>query len=263
MSTSDFDLRVHFPASNVFRMLVWSTYYDGRHVVLSRTESGINKALDHVLKNNRDLPKVEGLYIIQTGSPPGDILDQVREDNRLRALEDFKFFVTYEWSNAKKHGFKLPPYIVACPCKGKGCDECEGYAFQVKDPAMLERAFDVGYSEWATKTHRKTSGQTYPLESDVLSRLDLMVAEGEFGHHHQGVRLRPVKTDNVFDRPLFFYRVLETLPIPNQVGQAEKELKKKELRDQQEAKAFRKARKEEERLLIIDRTQFLNRIFQS
>lgn len=147
MNPLDTTPRVHYPASEKKLMLVWYTHNEGTHIILAKTQDGLEKTFTSVSKKFSELPEVQSVSLIQTGRPSDELLLRIRQRRESRILDEFKSWIFCAvYTAVTYHNLPAPFFIGSCSCEN-GCDECDGYKFSLQGLSWGE-AFKRGADTW-------------------------------------------------------------------------------------------------------------------
>lgn len=211
--TDIFQLKVAYPYGGEHFLLEWQTRGSGNHVVISRSEKGIDSTVKRLLENSGMVRF--GQYLLVDIVAPSHAMKLSHANNEM--LLDFNEFLNNVGDavvSSAENGLSLPDGIRSCPEKRLdgdyhfGCETCGGYRYVMDndDPQEL-------YKRNIHKIERKESQHKLSVSSAAeMDNRTLHAVRRDFGHHRAGLLIsRYGSSADCFSDVNFFYHEISCI----------------------------------------------------
>jgi hypothetical protein len=224
-------IKVFYPHGGKHFLLHWSSYDERGHVILARTEKGIQQVADRLFQKHWDA-EIKGYWEIDIVSPSEKMQQEDKEANYQSEIYDLYYEIIERMRDLVEAGKTLPSIFSICTSyeleeEDKGVvdeeDEwasqrhylCKNCSSTIKSSLSKEELYAKYHQAWR---------EQFPIEQYIDPKLVISratpVKDGEelfyadissFGHHGQGVELQkfdpesPSYKDNLF----WFHQVRE------------------------------------------------------
>jgi hypothetical protein len=224
-------IKVYYPHGGKHFLLHWSSYDERGHVILARTETGVQQVAERLFQKHWDA-EIIGYWEIDIVSPSEKMQQENKEADHQSEVYDLHFEIIDWMRDLVEVGETLPSIFSICSSyeleeeDKEGVDEEDEWAFQrhylckncsstIKSSLSKEELFAKYHQAWR---------EQFPIEQYINPKLVISRAEsardGEalfyadissFGNHGQGVELQkfdpesPSYKDNLF----WFHQVRE------------------------------------------------------